>query len=65
MINMGVCHRDKKLCVDCDDEDCVLAGDIESDCPAWMCQHPDKECKDCELLMEYVDKWRREHDSDY
>ena len=64
MINMVVCHRDKTLCVDCDSDDCVLAGDIESDCPAWVCQRPEKRCEDCELLKEYVDKWRREHGTD-
>ena len=61
MIHMEICHRDKTLCVDCDSDDCVLAGDIESDCPAWVCQQPEKRCEDCELLKEYVDKWRREH----
>lgn len=60
MIYIGLCHR-KNLCVDCDSPICGHAGDITADCPAWRCQHPDKECKDCELLKEYVDKWRREH----
>ncbi len=64
MIYMGVCHRDKTLCVDCDSEDCVLAGDIESDCPAWVCQQPEKRCEDCELLKEYVAKWRARYGTD-
>lgn len=63
MIGMGLCYRDN-LCIDCDSEDCGLAGDITADCPAWRCQHTDKKCEDCELLKDYVDTWRREHGSD-
>lgn len=62
MISMGPCYR-KNLCVDCDSPICGHAGDPEADCPAWVCQHPEKECEECELLKEYVDKWRREHGS--
>jgi len=27
-------------------------------------ERPEKRCEDCELLKEYVDKWRSEHGSD-
>lgn len=63
MIYIGPCYR-KNLCVDCDSEICVHAGDPEADCPDWKCLRPHKECKDCELLKEYIDKWRREHGND-
>lgn len=61
MIYMGPCYRNN-LCVDCDSEICGHAGDITADCPAWKCLHPDKECKDCDFLRDYVEAWRREHD---
>lgn len=61
MIHMGHCYREN-LCVDCDSEDCIFAGNIEADCPALKCLNPDKECKDCEFLKEYVAKWREVKD---
>ena len=63
MIYMGPCYRNN-LCVDCDSKICGHAGNPEADCPVRWCKNPKKECKDCELLKEYVDKWRREHGTD-
>ncbi len=60
MISISPCYREN-LCVDCDSKTCLKAGDPEADCPVWKCLYPDKECKGCELLKGYVDKWRREH----
>lgn len=63
MIHLGPCYR-KNLCVDCDSQICGHAGDITADCPVQWCRSTEIECKDCELLKEYVAKWRREHGSD-
>ena len=63
MIHMGPCYR-KNLCVDCDSKICGHAGDPGADCPAPKCLHPDKECEDCELLKEYVAKWRARYGTD-
>lgn len=62
MIYMGPCHR-KNLCVDCDSEICGHAGEPEADCPAWECQRPGTECRNCDFLQDYVEAWRREHDT--
>ena len=58
MVHLGVCKR-KNLCVDCDSETCSRAGDPGADCPLWVCKHPELECKDCDILKEYVDAYRK------
>ena len=58
MVHLGPCYR-KNLCVDCDSEICGHAGVPEADCPLWVCKHPELECKDCDILKEYVEAYRK------
>lgn len=60
-IHLGICNR-PNLCVDCDSEDCGLAGDPQSDCPKWECDRPDIPCEECDFLREYVEEWRKNHE---
>ena len=56
MLKFKECERDN-LCVDCDDPDCLHAGDIGADCPKWVCDMPN-ECEQCLWIREYVAKVR-------
>ena len=58
MVHLGPCYR-KNLCVDCDSEICGHAGVPEADCPLLVCKRPELECKDCDILKEYVDAYRK------
>ena len=58
MVHLGPCYR-KNLCVDCDSEICGHAGIPGADCPLWVCKHPELECKDCDILKEYVEAYRK------
>ena len=58
MVHLGPCYR-KNLCVDCDSEICGHAGVPEADCPLWVCRRPELECKDCDILKEYVEAYRK------
>lgn len=51
MINTSLCERDN-LCVDCDDKECIHAGNIEADCPLYHCNN-DHHCDSCELMMQF------------
>ena len=52
MVDISECIR-TNLCVDCDDPDCLLAGEAEADCPKWKCDNPSMNCEACEFLKEY------------
>jgi hypothetical protein len=53
MVKFNVCDR-KNFCVDCDEQSCIHAGDIEADCPKWRCDNnPIMDCESCEFLKEY------------
>jgi hypothetical protein len=52
MVTIDECTR-KNFCVDCDDPDCLLAGEVEADCPKWKCDNPSMDCETCEFLKEY------------
>ena len=42
------------FCADCDDPRCIFAGNIEADCPKWVCDNnPSMDCENCEFLKEY------------
>ena len=58
MVEINRCTR-KNLCVDCNDPDCLLAGDAEADCPKWRCDNPTMDCENCEDLKEYKE-WMTE-----
>lgn len=55
MLTFRVCNR-KNFCIDCDNKECLHAGDAASDCPAWTCEHPEysvrDDCGNCPLLKE-------------
>ena len=52
MVDINRCTR-KNYCVDCDDPDCLLAGEVEADCPKLKCDNPSMDCENCEFLKEY------------
>ena len=52
MVEINRCTR-KNFCVDCDDPDCLLVGEVEADCPKWKCDNPTMDCERCEFLKEY------------
>lgn len=64
MLTMTECHR-TNLCIDCDDQHCSGAGVPEADCPLWVCKHPELECKDCDILKEYVEAYRKGGPDEY
>ena len=49
MVDFSECTR-KNFCVECDDPDCLLAGEVEADCPKWKCDNPSMDCENCEIL---------------
>ena len=55
MVEINRCKR-KNFCADCDEPDCIHAGDIEADCPKWKCDNPTMDCGKCEFLKEYKRK---------
>lgn len=53
MVEISECTR-TNFCVNCDDPDCIHAGDIGADCPKWKCDNdPIMDCARCEFLKEY------------
>lgn len=62
MLNLSVCNRDN-LCVDCDSETCLRAGDIGADCPKWKCDNPNgSDCEDCAFIKEFVEEMRKKNE---
>lgn len=61
MLEMKECKRDN-LCVDCDDERCLHAGQAIADCPKYHCDNPNgiQECDKCDFLKEFQDTMRNE-----
>lgn len=51
MVEISLCER-KNFCIDCDNNECWHAGQIEADCPKWRCDYSG-ECEDCDFLKEY------------
>lgn len=51
MVKISKCTRDN-FCVDCDNEKCLNAGKVESDCPKWKCTE-DGDCENCTFMKEY------------
>ena len=58
MLMVKECKRDN-LCVDCDDSECLHAGEIGADCPKWHCDN-DKplDCENCTFIKFYVNDVR-------
>lgn len=57
-VTMSLCGR-KNLCVDCDSNTCLKAGDIGADCPKWRCDNNVLgNCDNCEFIKEYVEEVR-------
>ena len=54
------CTR-KNLCIDCDDLECLQAGEAVADCPKWKCDNEIGDCFSCEFLKEYQEKMRAEY----
>lgn len=52
MVTIDECTR-INFCVGCDDPNCLLAGEVEADCPKWECDNPTMDCKNCEFLKDY------------
>ena len=53
MVTIDECTR-TNFCVDCDDPNCLFAGEVEADCPKWECDNtPTMDCENCEFLKEY------------
>lgn len=52
MLKIRLCTRDN-LCVDCDNEKCIGAGQIESDCPKWICTEAG-DCENCTFIKDYI-----------
>ena len=53
MVTLRECKRDN-LCVDCDDPECLRAGDIGADCPKWECDNRTiLDCENCYFIRAY------------
>lgn len=62
MLNLSVCNRDN-LCVDCDSEKCILAGEIMSDCPKYHCDNDMiHDCEHCEFIRELQEEMREKNE---
>lgn len=62
MLTLRECKRDN-LCVDCDDPECLGAGDIGADCPKWVCDNPKGyNCEDCDFILEYQKAMRNKEE---
>lgn len=58
---VGVCNRNT-LCLDCDNPDCLRAGDIEQDCPKYSCDNAVKyDCENCEFMKKYQEHMRAQY----
>ena len=54
MVTLKECKR-ANLCVDCDDPECLRAGDIGADCPKWECDNTVKnDCENCEFIRGWL-----------
>ncbi len=65
-VRIRVCNRDI-LCADCDDKNCLHAGELIADCPLWYCNRQDEQfedCKTCELMRDIRAEYRRRHRDD-
>jgi hypothetical protein len=61
MLEMNECIEDK-LCVDCEDTNCIFAKKIISDCPKYYCDREEddyEDCETCEFIKEFQ-KYERE-----
>lgn len=59
----GVCKRDN-LCVECDDLNCLRAGDPGQDCPRYHCIYSTEdpsflECEKCLWLKGYIQELKK------
>lgn len=59
-VSLKTCNR-KNLCFDCDDLDCLMAGEAVADCPKCKCDNEVGDCYSCEFLKEYQEKMRAEY----
>lgn len=50
------CKRNN-LCVDCDNKECWLAGDIQADCPKYRCAF-EYGCERCGFIKRYAERMR-------
>lgn len=53
------CHRNN-LCVDCDNTKCWHCGNIEADCPKWICDS-DLDCDNCSFIKEFQESERKRY----
>lgn len=61
MVKISECHRNN-LCVDCDSETCLGAGDPGADCPKWKCDMPSgTTCENCSFIKDYQRLMREEY----
>ena len=59
MIKISECHSNK-LCVDCDNEECLHCGDISADCPKYHCDNDIMlDCNHCEFIRNYQKEYRK------
>ena len=61
MLIFKECKRNN-LCVDCDNDKCVLKGKKSSDCPKYRCDRPNEEqykCDSCRFIDGYIDEMRK------
>lgn len=55
MIELKTCTRDN-WCSECDDSECLHAGDAAADCPRYKCIHDIgdyMDCENCDWLYDY------------
>lgn len=59
MLRLKPCNR-KNLCIDCDNTNCLHAGDYGADCPFWICQVPGTKCSRCKLRKQIIKQLKEE-----
>lgn len=59
MLQIDECEREN-LCVDCNNNECLHAGQIIADCPKYHCDNPKgiHECEKCDFIKEYQNAMR-------
>ena len=54
IMSLGTCTRHIP-CSTCDDPNCIFAGELDADCPAYPCQSTvPYDCENCDFLKHYL-----------
>lgn len=62
MVTIRECERDN-LCVDCDNLECLGAGDVGADCPKYHCDNDVVlDCENCTFIREYQQAMRNKEE---